>query len=152
MCKPNRHPLGDHVCCFVYNCGIKHLEMWKNIKKQSIKQGKTLKKQIMYNIKIENHILDDEFGFFFIIKQIKFNRLLFFLTYQIFIRVIWFNWRKMFINHKVQQLSKNQQENKDHVTSYSIFSALGGYRRTDIMITWPDSPQQIYLSTFRQNF
>lgn len=52
--------------------------MWKNIKKQSIKQGKTLKKQIMYNIKIENHILDDEFGFFFIIKQIKFNRLLFF--------------------------------------------------------------------------
>lgn len=64
MCKPNRHPLGDHVCCFVYNCGIKHLEMWKNIKKQSIKQGKTLKKQIMYNIKIENHILDDEFGFF----------------------------------------------------------------------------------------
>lgn len=30
----------------------------------------------MYNIKIENHILDDEFGFFFIIKQIKFNRLL----------------------------------------------------------------------------
>lgn len=39
--------------------------MWKNIKKQSIKQGKTLKKQIMYNIKIENHILDDEFWFFF---------------------------------------------------------------------------------------
>lgn len=29
MCKPDRHPLGDQMRCFIYNCGIKPLKKTK---------------------------------------------------------------------------------------------------------------------------